>query len=124
MLGNIIFNLRMKWIKQQGERYKREKRIREAYAKYWPEKKEKKTSNVMLVVIVIAIVGYFIADYTLQKNAGVEISPTLTTCWFTFWGAEIAALAGIKVTKICKGTYINNEYNAATIINNDSDAVG
>lgn len=102
MFGNIIFNLRMMWIKQQGERYKREQKIRDAYAKYWPEKKKKKTSNIMLVIIVIAIVGYFIAAYTLQKAGGVEISPTLTTCWFSFWGVEIVALAGIRVSKVIK----------------------
>jgi hypothetical protein len=49
---------------------------------------------------------------------GIEISPTLTTCWFVFWGTEIAALAGIKVTKICKD---NNSNNTSQ---NDSDAVG
>ena len=103
------------WIKQKGERYKREQKIRKAYAEYWPDKKEKKTSNVMLVVIVIAIVAYFIADYTLQTKMGVEISPTLTTCWFVFWGTEIAALTGIKVTKICK----DNDGSQ-----NDNDAVG
>ena len=117
MLGNIIFNLRMRLIRQRGERYKRERRIREAYAKYWPEKKQKKTSTIMLIVIVIAIVGYFIADYTLQSKMGVEISPTLTTCWFTFWGVEIAALTGIKVTKICKD-------NNSNVSQNNSDAVG
>lgn len=118
MLGNIWFRMRLRWIKRQGEQYRREKKIRDAYAEYWPEKKEKKTSNVMLVVIVIAIVAYFIADYTLQTKMGVEISPTLTTCWFSFWGVEIAALTGIKVTKICKS---NNSNNTSQ---NDSDAVG
>ena len=118
MLGNIIFNLRMRWIRQQGERYRREQRIRKAYAEYWPEKKQKKTSTVMLVVIVIAIVGYFLADYTLQSKIGIEISPTLTTCWFSFWGVEIAALTGIKVTKICKGN------NSNCVPQNDNNAVG
>ena len=102
MLSNIIFNLRMMWIKQRGERYKQEQKIRDAYAKYWPEKKKKKTSSIMLVIIVIAIVGYFLAAYALQKNGGIEISPTLTTCWFSFWGVEIVALAGIRVSKVVK----------------------
>ena len=118
MLGNIWFRLRLRWIKRQGEQYRREKKIRDAYAEYWPEKKEKKTSNVMLVVIVIAIVAYFIADYILQTKMGAEISPTLTTCWFVFWGTEVAALAGIKVTKICK----DNNFNDAS--QDNSDAVG
>ena len=119
MLSNIIFNLRLRWIKKQGERYRREKRIKDAYAKYWPEKKDKKVSNIMLVIIVIAIVGYFIANYILQSTSGVEISPTLTTCWFSFWGVEIVALAGIRVSKVIK------DASDPTIIESqDNDAVG
>ncbi len=120
MLGNILFYFKLKRIKRQGERYKREKKIRDVYAQYWPEKNKKKVSNVMLIVIIIAIVGYFIADYTLQKNAGIELSPTLTTCWFTFWGVEIVALAGIRVSKVIKNP------NDSTIVEseNNNNAVG
>ncbi|MGN1399727.1 MAG: hypothetical protein ACI4WG_07005 [Erysipelotrichaceae bacterium] len=123
VLSNILFNLRIKWIKRQGERYKREKKIRDAYAEYWPDKSKKKTSNVMLVIIVIAIVGYAIADYVLQYKFGIEISPTLTTCWFSFWGVELVALAGIKVSKVVKEPY-SYEYNSSTETSQDEDAVG
>ena len=102
MFGNIMFELKLNRIKKKGERYKKEKKIRDAYEQYWPEKKERKVSNVMLVVIIIAIVGYFVADFILQKNYGIELSPTLTTCWFSFWGVEIVALAGIRVSKVIK----------------------
>ena len=123
MLSNIIFNLRMKWIRQKGERYKREKRIRDAYAEYWPEKDKKKVSNMMLIVIVIAIVGYVVADFFLQYQVGVEISPTITTCWFVFWGTEIVSLAGIRISKVIKESY-NYEYNSSTETTQDEDAVG
>lgn len=66
----------------------------------------------MLVVVVIAIVGYVVADFLLQYHTGVEVSPTITTCWFSFWGAEILALAGIKVSKVLKTShheFIGNE---------------
>ena len=73
----------------------------------------------MLVIIVIAIVGYFVANYILQSTSGVEISPTLTTCWFSFWGVEIVALAGIRVSKVIK------DASDPTIIESqDNDAVG
>lgn len=65
--------------------------------------KKKKVSNIMLVIIIIAIVLYTIANFLLQYFAGIEVSPTLTTAWFTFWGAEIVALAGIKISKVNKG---------------------
>ena len=54
----------------------------------------------MLALIVIAIVLYTVADFLLQYFAGVEVSPTLTTCWFGFWGTEIVALAVIKTSKV------------------------
>lgn len=54
----------------------------------------------MLVLIVIAIVAYTAATFVLQYFTQVEISPTLTTAWFTFWTAEIVALAAIKTSKV------------------------
>ena len=97
------FKKKLEKIRKQGERNKQEYELREAYAKYAPEKKKKKVSNVMLVAIVIAIVGYAVANFYLQYNLGIEISSTLTTCWYAFWGSEIVALAAIKVTKTKHG---------------------
>jgi hypothetical protein len=44
-------------------------------------------------------VAYAIADILLQIYISVEISPTLTGCWYTFWGVELINLANIKNTK-------------------------
>ena len=63
-------------------------------------KKERKVSNIMLVIIIIAITIYAAADFALQYFVRVEVSPTLTTCWFAFWGTEIVSLAVIKTSKI------------------------
>lgn len=63
-------------------------------------KQKKEVSKVMLVFIVIAIVLYTIADFVLQYFTSIEVSPTLTTCWFAFWGTEIVALAVIKTSKV------------------------
>lgn len=99
---NKRFKRKLNRIRQQGERYKKEQAVRDAYAEYWPEHKKRKTSNIMLLVSVIAIVGYVIADYILQYNVGIEISPTITPYWFGFWTSEIFLLAGIKVSKVIK----------------------
>lgn len=63
-------------------------------------KQKKEVSKVMLVFIVLAIVLYTIADFVLQYFTSIEVSPTLTTCWFGFWGTEIVALAVIKTSKV------------------------
>ena len=66
-------------------------------------KSKKKVSNIMLVLICAMIIIYTAADFALQYFAGVEVSPTLTTAWFTFWTVEIVALAAIKTSKVKHG---------------------
>ena len=61
---------------------------------------KKSVSKIMLVFIVIAIVCYTAADFALQYFTGIEVSPTLTTAWFSFWGVEIVSLAIIKTSKV------------------------
>ena len=94
------FQRKLKKIQKEGERYKQEKALIDAYAEYFPHKKEKKVSNIMLVVSVLAILGYVLAAFILQFITNVEISPTITTLWFAFWTVEIWQLARIKVNKI------------------------
>lgn len=96
-------------IKKRGERYKAEKALMDEYAVYAPAKKKKKVSNIMLVVVMVAIISYAVANFALQYFAGIEVSPTLTTCWFSFWGVEIFALAGIKISKVKNNSDENNE---------------
>ena len=48
------------------------------------------------------IILYAAANFVLQYYTSVEVSPTLTTAWFTFWGSELFLLAGIKISKVLK----------------------
>lgn len=108
------FQRKLNKIKKQGERYKQIKEVADAYVEYLPkhkEKKKKKVSNIMLCVSVIAIVGYVVADYILQSKIGVELSPTITPYWFAFWTGEIFVLAGMKTSKILKGSVNTNNEN-------------
>ena len=66
-------------------------------------KPKKKVSNIMLVIVCAMIILYAASNFILQYFTSVEVSPTLTTAWFTFWGSEILALTGIKISKILKG---------------------
>ena len=63
-------------------------------------KPKKKVSNVILVIICLMIIIYTVADFALQYFTSIEVSPTLTTAWFAFWGTELVALAAIKTTKV------------------------
>lgn len=66
-------------------------------------KKKTKTSTLALITSCFMIISYTAANFVLQYFTQVEVSPTLTTAWFSFWGAEILAIAGIKITKVIKG---------------------
>ncbi len=72
-------------------------------AKHLKEKPKKKVSNIMLVIICMMIILYTAADFALQYFTNIEVSPTLTTAWFAFWGTELVALAAIKTTKVKHG---------------------
>ena len=73
-------------------------------------KQKKKVSNIMLVVTCTMIILYAIANFALQYFAGVEVSPTLTTAWFAFWGSEAGFLACIKISKVLKNADNTQEY--------------
>ena len=66
-------------------------------------KPKKKVSNIMLVLICTMIILYTAAAFLLQYFAQCEISSTLTTAWYAFWGTEIVALAAIKCAKVKHG---------------------
>lgn len=106
------FQRKMEKIKKQGERYKQEAELRDMYAQYMPEKKQRKVSNIMLVIIVLAIVGYVCANFWLQYHTGVAIDATITGCWFGFWGAEIISLAAIKTSKVKHSADNNSDNNS------------
>lgn len=64
------------------------------------KKSKNKVSNIMLVLICIMIISYTIANFVLQYYTSIEVSPTLTTAWFSFWGVELINLTVIKTSKV------------------------
>ena len=64
---------------------------------------KKRKSDYVLAASILAIVLYTVAGIAVQIITGSEISPTLTTAWYSYWTVEIVALAGIKITNVIKG---------------------
>lgn len=118
-----LFRLKLRRRKRRYERYRREYLLNKAYEQYLPERKKRKVSNIMLVIIVIAIVGYVAVDFLLQYKIGTEISPTITTCWFVFWTSEVLALMGIKLSKV-KSSYDNSSGDTVPDESNNDEACG
>ena len=103
------FNRKLEKIKKRGERYKKEKELKEAYAEYVPERKKRRFSSIMVVIIVAAISLYTIASFWLTYACGMSIDSTLTTAFYTFFGSELFLLAGIKTSKVIKSRADNDE---------------
>lgn len=93
------FQRKLRKLRKQGMQYQKIKEIEDEFGEYFPEKKHRKVSNIILVIAIIAIVAYTLAAFVLQFYTSVEISSTLTTCWYSFWTVELVAMAGIKINK-------------------------
>ena len=65
--------------------------------------KKPKTSTVILTLACFMAVTYAVVDVILQWKLGVEISTTLTGCWYAFWGVELINLPNIKNKKVQNG---------------------
>lgn len=79
-----------------------------------------KFNKLIVLLSIVAIIAYTVVAILLQKYTMTELSPTLTTCIYSFFGTELLGLAGIKIfdTK-----YQQIESNLTENIN-DPDAVG
>lgn len=82
-----------------------------------------KFNKLIVLLSIVAIISYTVAAILLQKYTMMELSPTLTTCVYAFFGTELIGLAGIK---ICDTKFIQSEPSniSENIIENDSEAVG
>ena len=62
--------------------------------------KKGRFSKLIIILSVLLILTYTIVSIILQFVAEVEVSATLTTCFYSFFGIEMLCLAGIKSRKV------------------------
>ena len=75
---------------------------------YFPFCLTVKFNKLIVLLSMITIISYTVAAILLQKCTMTELSPTLTTCVYAFFGTELIGLAGIK---ICDTKFINQDNN-------------
>lgn len=75
-------------------------------------KKKRHFADYIVFLSILAVTGFTVAAFLLQFKGLMEISATLTGCWFAFWTVEIIALASIRnqKTKHEKKEGADNEY--------------
>ena len=93
-------------------------------------KSHSRTSKLIIAFVIVSLFTYTAAAIWLQLKIGVEISPTLTTCFYAFCTGELWLLASIKKSKIANGqksraydTEIDN-YKGESTVNNDEEPKG
>lgn len=63
-------------------------------------KQKKKFAQKMIPIAILSIVLYTIAALVLQFVCKMEVSATLTGCWYGFWTVEIFTLGQITKEKV------------------------
>lgn len=79
--------------------------------------KKGRFSKLIIILSVLLILTYTVSAIVLQFVVGVEVSATLTTCFYSFFGIEMLCLAGIKSRKV-RYDY-NYEENIENEVEND-----
>lgn len=94
----------------------------EIFKSYLPFRLKLKFNKLIVLLSIVAIISYTVAAILLQKYTMTELSPTLTTCVYGFFGTELLGLAGIKIFD----TKYQQIESAVTenIVESDPDAVG
>jgi hypothetical protein len=80
-----------------------------------------RTSKRIILFVIIAIFVFTGLAIWTQVKTGMELSPTLITCFFTFCTGELWMLASIKKSKLKTGQK-DNQYKIMEYGNrNDTD---
>jgi len=64
------------------------------------KRKKLSTSDKVVIAAICAVLLVFTAEMALRIFDKEGLSDRFITCWYTFWGSELAFLAGIKITKV------------------------
>ena len=65
-----------------------------------PKRRRKKHfADYVVYISLLAVAIYTTVAFILQFSGQGEVSPTLTTCFYSFFGVELASLALIKHSK-------------------------
>lgn len=73
------------------------------------KKKKGLFSKILVAFIVAQVLVYTYVNMYLSYKVSLEISPTLTSCFFAFFGLEAGILGMIKNTKTKKGSEANED---------------
>lgn len=94
------------------------------------KKAHSRTSKFIILFVILSLFTYTGFAMWVQIKSGVELSPTLTTCFYAFCTGELWLLASIKKAKLNNGqkarAYDNeiDNYKGEGNIEDDGEAKG
>jgi hypothetical protein len=94
------------------------------------KKSHSRTSKFIIIFVILSLFTYTGFAMWVQIRSGVELSPTLTTCFYAFCTGELWLLASIKKAKLNNGqksrAYDNeiDNYKGEGNIEDDGEAKG
>ena len=86
-------------------------------------KKEKhsKTSKRIILFVIVSLFTFTGLAMYVQIKSGIELSPTLTTCFYAFCTGELWMLARIKKAKLTHGQKSNQSMDKLNGLINNSE---
>lgn len=64
-----------------------------------------RTSTKVVIAAIIAIILFWMSEFYLLYIGNDGFPGDFIKSWFFFWSVELAALAGIKITKVRNAPY-------------------
>lgn len=64
-----------------------------------------RTSTKVVIAAITAIILFWMSEFCLLFIGNEGFPADFIKSWFFFWSVELAALAGIKITKVRKAPY-------------------
>ena len=79
-----------------------------------------RTTKKLIPFIICSIFTFTGVAIWVQVRTGIELSPTLITCFYAFCTGELWMLASIKKTKVKTGQKVN-DYQNMIVTKEDDD---
>lgn len=87
-------------------------------------KKQSHTSTKVVIAAICAIVLFWMSEFFLLYTGNSGFPDVFIKSWFFFWSVELAALAGIKITKVRRQSPYEGEMPDEAFEDSNDEAVG
>ena len=88
------------------------------------KRKQSHTSTKVVIAAILAIVLFWMSEFFLLYTGNSGYPDVFIRSWFFFWSVELAALAGIKITKVRRQSPYEGDMPDEAFDDSNDEAVG